>query len=166
MSKPTKITIDSISKNDVRELFNNICDEFIVLPGYLVKKTYLGFNGEKAHLLKQTPSIEDVLILCTKFGIKFSVNVEYNRSVKSNKEVVEDRKTSVPDLNETTTLCDAYNKLEKQKDEITNPELKDLVEAHVPSKIITNEVEKEDVKPFIPQAVLSPVITKIPEFKI
>lgn len=157
MPKPTKLTIDTISKDDVRDIFQNICEEYMVQPAYEVKKTHLKFKGNQNSLMRAVPTIHDVLTLCTNIGLKFSITVEYDRSVLTTKEIVDKKLEGPPDLNNGVPFCDTYNKLEKQKAEITNPDLQDLIDAHVPAHVVIEE--KEEIKPPIPKM-------NIPDFKI
>ena len=157
MPKPVTVTIDSIEKEDVLAMFNDICDNYLKINHADARRKFLGFFGKDQVVLSRPITIEDVMKLALKSKASISVSVTYNTDIVSAEESYDLESTKAPDIHETMPETTTNRIMENQVKGISNPELEDIVKEAVPSVVNIPEMEKPAV---------TPAKVVIPKFKV
>jgi len=149
-------TIDSTSQEDISALLSDLCENGLNMDVTEAKRKFLGFYGKDKAVNDRAFTIEDVLKVAQKGGAKILISVTYERHIITGEELAAREKLSAPEPHETTPVTMNAKRLENQKEDITNPELQDIVKNSIPSQVVLPEIEKPAVTPAV----------KIPKFKL
>jgi hypothetical protein len=118
---------ESIDESEMTDLFKWMCEK-IFMTQYNVMKGNIGVPGDAPitpfHIFKLAKENKNIVV-----SIKVSYEGDINRTTYERKLEVEE---GVPELYEGLRKDDIYRILGNQRDEITNPDFKDLVEGPPP----------------------------------
>ena len=158
MAAPKKIrlSINEASNKEIKSVFKDLCENVALQTEEFVKRKILDFRGTNRSVDQRVITIEDVFKLCKKLGVGYEISFTYDKKFRNVKELEADAAKPEPVLKDSETLCDSYNKMVKQKEEITNPDLQDIVQNIVPAIVPAPE------KPLFEASV---PFAPIPEFK-
>jgi hypothetical protein len=117
ISLPKFASIESFSQEDLKGMFNHICEHVIKTKALKVKRDILKMKGTDKDLESANPTIMSLLTLIATYDLKFEFTVKYVESVEPDfSDAPEEPKT------------DVVKEMESQRKEITNPEAKAPVE--------------------------------------
>jgi len=114
-SKFIKIT----SIEDANDMFEAICSDILKKDATEAKKQLLGMNAKDSQIEKHKVTINQLLAVISRLDMPFELKVNY-AEVKTEKEVVVEPGGDTGGLKQDHVL----KSMEKQKIEITNPDLK------------------------------------------
>jgi len=140
--------IDSLSQEDMNDLFNYICSKIILQKPSDVKRDLLGIEGSPADIKLYIPEFNDIAKLILIFDIGFTmkishVDAEVNMDAKYVELVTHQKEIMAARLNNNgdQKICETHKMLKNQVKDIKNP---DLTESNkFKGEVIKKEVSKE-----------------------
>ncbi len=139
------IEIDSADEKDVNAMFNAICKQVIKQSPFSVKKDILDFPGEDEEIEAAQVIIQDLLEVLRIYDIsyEFKLKASFTELVKPDKKKKEIFEKP-PEFNGGQKPSDLHKKMEDQKAEITNPDLKEVSMAVISGPTFNTEEKKID----------------------
>lgn len=132
------LQIDSFEKTDTNALFEALCDKACDIPvikGKMLVRPKLTKEQAASHIA----DLDDLLVLVKVYDIPFSFKVTFMERVKG--ELKTEQK-AVPVFDDALKVCDVYKHMTKQSEEITNPDLIDVVQKK--NQVTPIESKRED----------------------
>lgn len=109
MPENKHVEIDDV--NDLKDLFNLLCEEVLNSQPIDVRRGLLGFRGNDAAVMHNTIHPDDIFKIIKKHELKFSLRIEYTTSL-----IVKSLPAVDPIL--PAPVPDSFQQLERQKVEI------------------------------------------------
>lgn len=129
------IQIDSFSLEDTNDLFEAICTDIAKVSVMDAKRSILELTGTENKIRDHKCTLGDVITLIGFYDIPFKFRVHY---LEESSQKDDKKKISLPDFNIGNVKDPVKTEIERQHEEITNHELKDV------AKVKTMEVIKDN----------------------
>jgi hypothetical protein len=95
ISKPKYASIETFDKQDLRELFDFVCDNIIHSTPLKVKRDILKLKGSDTELQEYNPTVQSILTLIATYDLKFEFMIKYVESVKPDFSLLERDETTI-----------------------------------------------------------------------
>lgn len=126
------VTIDTFSKEDLRELFDHIAIRVLKSNPVKIRQEGLGLKGSHKELEAHNPTISSILTLIATYDIKFKFTVEYGQEV-------EDDFSNLPPEDKTKVV----KEMESQRKDVEPVAVEEKVEAPIKKEREYVKVEEE-----------------------
>lgn len=139
MPQKNFIEIDSFSSEDLNDMFNAIAKKIAHMSPLEARERILELSGSKRSIETYKATMSDVLKIITIYDIPMKFRVEWLANDEN--AFLKKVKAIEPKFEQGLVEDSAYAALKEQRDDITNPDLKDVVVPPVVSPITPEPID-------------------------